>query len=36
MTGLTATENAVYGGLIWPILIKVDGAYREFHWQRCH
>ena len=26
MTGLTAITNEPYDGLIWPILIKVDGA----------
>ena len=31
MTGLTAIENDPYVSLILLILIKVDGAYREFH-----
>ena len=36
MTGLTALENGPYVSLIQPILIKFDGAYREFHSQLCH
>ena len=33
MIGLTAIESDLYVSLISLILIKVDGAYREFHRQ---
>ena len=36
MTGLTAIENGPYVSPISLILIKVDGAYREFHLQLYH
>ena len=36
MTGLATVKNEPHVSLILLILIKVAGAYREFHLQLCH